>query len=170
MQQTLDLSVALTAEMLVLTKIDKTIETARARCQQALASGEVLERFRQNIELQNGDPSICDKPQSLLEKGLKKIPVTAAAAGFITAIDTHCVGQCIGNIGGGRVKAEHKVDHAVGYSCGAKLGDRVREGDELGVILARTTTQANSISKQLQNAYTIGPKKPETTDLIRTTV
>ena len=170
MQATLELSIALTAEMLVLTKIDRTVEAATARCHRALASGEALERFRENIQLQGGDPSVCDKPQLLIEKRLKKIPVIALAAGYVTAIDTHCMGQCIGNIGGGRVKAEDSVDHAVGYSCAAKLGDRVRRGDELGVILARTQTQANSISKQLQNAYTIGPKRGETTSLIRTAV
>jgi len=170
MQPTIDLSVELTAEMLVLTKIDKTIQAARSRCQRALASGETLERFRQNIELQGGDSAVCDKPESLLEKRLKKVPVNALKNGYVTAIDTHCVGQCIGNIGGGRMKAEDKVDHAVGYSSSVKLGDRVRQGDELGVILARTKTDADAINQLLQNAYTIGPKKPDTTSLIKTAV
>jgi pyrimidine-nucleoside phosphorylase len=170
MQATIDLSVELTSEMLVLTKIDKTIEAARSRCHRALASGETLSRFRQNISLQGGDARVCDKPSLLLEKELKKVPVTAAKDGYVAAIDTHCLGQCVGNIGGGRVKAEDTVDHAVGYSCSVKLGDRVRRGDELGVVLARTKQQAAGISQLLQNAYTIGPKKPETTSLIRTAV
>jgi thymidine phosphorylase len=170
MQPTVALSIELTAEMLVLTKIDKTIESARSRCERALASGEVLERFRQNVELQRGDASVCDKPDALIERSLKKIPITAAKDGYVNAIDTLCLGQCIGNIGGGRVKAEDKVDHAVGYSCSAKLGDRVRKGDELGVILARTRSQADSVTQLLQNAYTIGPKKPEATSLVRTRV
>lgn len=170
MQPTLDLTIELTAQMLVLTKIDKAIEAARSRCESVLASGEALERFRQNIELQGGDPSVCDKPSSLLEKGLKKVHVTALGGGYVGSIDTHCIGQCIGNIGGGRRRAEDAVDHAVGYSCSVKLGDKVRHGDELGVILARTKAQADSISQQMQNAYTIGPQRPETTELIRTTV
>ncbi|HEY2847593.1 MAG TPA: thymidine phosphorylase [Pyrinomonadaceae bacterium] len=170
MQPTVDLSIALTAEMLVLTKIDKTIEAARSRCEQALASGDVLERFRQNVELQKGNANVCDKPDALIEKSLKKVSVTTAKDGYVTAIDTLCLGQCIGNIGGGRIKAEDKVDHAVGYSCSVKLGDRVRRDDELGVILARTKQQAESINQLLQNAYTIGPKKPDTTSLVRTAV
>ncbi|MFL6374099.1 MAG: thymidine phosphorylase [Pyrinomonadaceae bacterium] len=170
MQPTLDLSVELTAHMLVLTKIDKNFDAAKARCERAIASGEALERFRQNIQLQDGNPSVCDRPNSLLEKGLKKIPVTAAKDGYITTIDTQCIGQCVGNIGGGRIKAEDTVDHAVGYSCSVKLADRVHRGDELGVILARTKAQANSITQQMQNAYTIGPQRQETTELVRTTV
>src|SRR4051794_2768438 len=88
MQPTVDLSVELTAEMLMLTKIDKNIEAARSRCERALASGEALGRFRQNIELQGGDPRVCDKPELLLEKQLKKVPVNAIKNGYVTAIDT----------------------------------------------------------------------------------
>src|SRR5436305_669180 len=111
MQPTLDLSVELTAQMLVLTKLEKTIEAARTRCERALASGDALERFRQNIELQGAETAVCDKPDSLLEKGLKKVPVTALRDGYVAVIDTHCIGQCVGNIGGGRIRAEDSVDH-----------------------------------------------------------
>jgi pyrimidine-nucleoside phosphorylase len=170
MEPTTNLSIELTAQMLVLTHLEKSIQAARKRCEQALSSGEVLERFRQNIELQGGDASVCDKPGTLLTKSLKKVPVTAIRNGYVTAIDTHCLGQCVGNIGGGRVKAEDKVDHAVGYSSIAKLGTRVRRGDELGVILARKKADAEAINQLLQNAYTIGPKKPDTTSLIKAAV
>ena len=170
MEPTTDLSIELTAEMLVLTRLERNMTAARRRCEHALASGEALERFRQNIELQGGDVSVCDKPERLLTKGLKKIPVTAAKDGYVTAIDTHCLGQCIGNIGGGRVKAEDQVDHAVGYVSALKLGTRVRRGDDLGVILARKKADANGINQLIQNAYTIGPKRPDTTTLIRTAV
>ncbi|HTH52276.1 MAG TPA: hypothetical protein VL501_10100, partial [Pyrinomonadaceae bacterium] len=128
------------------------------------------ERFRKNVELQGGDPTVCDKPEKLIDKKLKKIPVTAEKNGFITAIDTHCLGQSIGNIGGGRIKAEDEIDHAVGFSCSIKLGDKIRRGDELGVIHCRSQRQADSIIENIRNAYTIGPKKPETTRLVRATV
>ena len=165
-----DLSVDLTAEMLVLTKLERTLPAAKAKCEQALASGAALEKFKQNIVLQGGDPVVCDKPEQLIDKKLKKVSVTAASDGYVQSIDAQCVGQCVSNIGGGRIRAEDSVDHAVGYSCSVKLGDRVNRGDELGVIYARTKTAADSINQVLQSAYTIGPKKPETTELIRTTV
>lgn len=170
MRPTRDLAIDLTAQMLVLAKLERTLDAARAKCERALLSGDALERFRQNVMLQGGDPSACDNAGSLIDKTLKKVAVTAANDGYIQAIDTQCVGQCVSNIGGGRVKAEDGVDHAVGYSCSVKLGERVRYGDELGVIYARTKSAADSVNKVLQSAYTIGAKKPETTVLIRTTV
>jgi pyrimidine-nucleoside phosphorylase len=170
MQPTLDLSIELTAQMLLLTKIDKSVDAAKARVEKALASGEALERFRRNIELQGGNPNICDQPERLIEKGIKQVSITAASDGYIASINTSCIGQCVGDIGGGRVKAADKIDHAVGYSCSVKLGDKVRSGDELGVIYCRASRQAAKISEKLQNAYKISSEKPKTTKLIRTTV
>jgi pyrimidine-nucleoside phosphorylase/thymidine phosphorylase len=170
MRATRDLTIDLTAQMLVLAKLERTLDAARAKCERALVSGDALERFRQNVVLQGGDASACDNPGSLIDKTLKKVAVTAANDGYIQTIDTQCVGQCVSNIGGGRIKAEDGVDHAVGYSCSVKLGDKVKRGDELGVIYARTKSAADTVNKVLQSAYTIGPKKPETTELIRTTV
>ena len=60
MQPTLDLSIELTAEMLVLCGICGTIQDSRFKIQNVLDSGAALERFRQNIELQKGDAKICD--------------------------------------------------------------------------------------------------------------
>jgi pyrimidine-nucleoside phosphorylase len=72
MKLTLDLSSELTAAMLVKCKIAKTTETAKVKIQNVISSGEALERFKKNIELQDGDPSICDSPEKLLAKGLEK--------------------------------------------------------------------------------------------------
>jgi thymidine phosphorylase len=170
MQPTLQLSIRLTEAMLVETKVSGSPEAASARIQNALASGEALERFRQNIELQGGDPKVCDKPEMLLSKDLVEIPIMAAAAGSIGAIDTYAVGSAICEIGGGRTRAEDKVDHAVGYACTAKIGDKVKKGEAVGILYCHTQNQADWISEKLQNAYKIAKEIPERTKLIRAMV
>src|SRR5262249_4924250 len=60
-QPVLDLSVELSAHMLVLSHVDKTVETARARLLDRLKSGAVLECFRRNVEAQGGDSRVCDE-------------------------------------------------------------------------------------------------------------
>src|SRR5215203_563044 len=67
-QPTLDLSIELTARMLVLTGIAADVEAAAALCLEKLFKGAALEKFRQNVELQKGNPRICDNPEMLLEK------------------------------------------------------------------------------------------------------
>jgi len=159
MQPTLELSVELTANMLVQCKIDNTIDKAKLRIGTVLASGEALERFRQNIELQGGDPKVCDKPEILLTKGLKEVVILAGSSGYVGEIN-----------GGGRIMAEDSVDHAVGYACAKKIGDRVRKGEPLGIVYCRRQKQATGISEKLQNAYKITKEIPKTTKLIKATV
>jgi len=70
MQPTLELSIELAARMLVLCGIANTIENSKLKIQNALDSGAALEKFRRNIELQGGDPKVCDRPESLLDINL----------------------------------------------------------------------------------------------------
>lgn len=170
MLPTLDLSIELTAAMLVQTRTAPSLEGAKARIRKVLASGEALERFRKNIELQSGDPNVCDRPETLIAKGLKKIPVVSDGNGYVADMDTFAVGRAVCDIGGGRVKAEDGVDHAVGYASLRKIGDRVRKGEELGIIYCRKPAQADSVSQKLSSAYRISKDLPRTTGLVRATV
>jgi len=162
--------VELTSHMLVQCKIANSLENARFKIKNALDSGRAIETFQQNIELQGGDPKVCDKPELMLAAKLSKVPVTAVANGYITEIDTFSVGRAVSDIGGGRIKAEDGIDPAVGYSCTRKIGDRIQEGDELGIIYCRRQKQADLISENLRNAYKITRENPKTTKLIRAVV
>ena len=167
MQPTLDLSIELTARMLVLTGIAKNVDDASAICLEKLWNGAALEKFRQNIELQKGNPRICDKPEMLLDRKIKQISVVAAKNGFVAEVDTKSVGEAICEIGGGRFKVTDKIDYAVGFACEKKIGDKVKKGETLGVLYYRNANQANSISGKLQNAYKISKEKPQNLELIR---
>ncbi|MFN0278195.1 MAG: thymidine phosphorylase [Pyrinomonadaceae bacterium] len=170
MLPTLELSVELTAHMLMQCKIANSLDNAKFRIQNALDSGKALQTFQKNIELQGGDPKVCDKPDLLLTKRLVKVPVSAAANGYVAEIDTIAVGHAISDIGGGRVRSEDSIDHAVGYACTKKIGDRVAKGDEVGVVYCRRHAQADAVSKTLQDAYKISRDTPRTTKLIRAVV
>jgi len=167
---TLELSVELTASMLVQCGIADSIQNSKFKIQKVIGSGEALERFRQNVELQGGDPRICDRPEMLLTKGLKTVEVVAAGGGYVAEIDTFAVGRAVCDIGGGRVRAEDGVDHGVGYECFKKIGDRVRKGEPLGLLHCRDRSQDHAISEKLQIAYKISNEIPKTTKLIRSTV
>jgi pyrimidine-nucleoside phosphorylase len=170
MAPTLELSVELTARMLVLCSLADTIEEAREKIQGKLDSGEVLERFKANVGLQGGDPRVCDKPDKLLDKKLKQFEIKAKKGGYVSGIDTLIVGQSVCDIGGGRVRAEDKIDHAVGYACEAKIGDKVAGGQTLGILYCRDKGQAEWLNEKLESAYTIDAKKPKESKLIKMVV
>jgi pyrimidine-nucleoside phosphorylase len=167
MEPTLELSIELAAHMAVQSKMAGSVASARSMMQKAIDSGAALERFRQNIKLQGGDPDVCDKPELMLSKGLIKVPVIAEGNGYVGEIDTFGVGRAICDIGGGRVKVEDGIDHSVGYAASVKLGDRVSKGEEIGVLFCRKKAHGTAAGEKIRAAYKITRETPRTTKLVR---
>jgi pyrimidine-nucleoside phosphorylase len=158
-KQTLDLSIELTARILVLTKVATSNRNAISKIKEVLESGAALEKFKKNIKAQGGNPKICDKPELLLEKNILEVHIISPESGFITEIDASEIGKAISLIGGGRLKVDDKIDYAVGYSCDKKIGDKVKEHESLGTLFCRNEAQAAKILAKLQMAYKIGLEK-----------
>jgi len=164
---TWELSLELSARMLVLAGVSDSLKSARSLINTKLESGDALECFRQNIELQGGDPRVCDDPAVLLDGSLLEYPITATSSGYLAGTDSFAIGIGIVEIGGGRTRAEDTIDPAVGLRCEAKIGDEVKAGDGLGVLLCRSESQAEHVHKRILNAYTIGPEKCDSPKLVR---
>ena len=161
MSLTRELSIELAARMLVLCGVGGTIQNSKFKIQKVLENGTALEKFRQNVECQNGDAKICDAPESLLEPNLKQVEIKAEKSGFINEINTLAIGESVSQIGGGRIKVEDSIDYAVGYQCEKSLGDPVKAGETLGVIYCRNDAQAESVIRKMRDAYKIGDQKAE---------
>lgn len=162
---TWELSLELTARMLVLGKITDSIENAKTLCENKLKSGEVLEKFKQNIELQGGDPKVCDNGNRVWQK-CDEFPVFALQNGFIKEIDTKTIGNAICELGGGRTKIDDVINFNVGYKCIKKIGDEVKEGEVVGIIF-NTTSTSTTIIEKFAAAYQFSEIKPESNKLIQ---
>jgi pyrimidine-nucleoside phosphorylase len=163
---TWELSLELSARMLVLTGIETDLEKAKQLCTSKLESGEALELFRRNIECQGGDPSVCDDPEKLLDPNIVKFDVLADSDGFVTAIDTLAIGNAMCEIGGGRTKAEDTVDHAVGFASERKIGTEIKAGDPIGTVYCRSEEQFRAVEPKLRAAYALDATRPENPALI----
>jgi pyrimidine-nucleoside phosphorylase len=134
----LDLSVELTAGMVLLSGLEETIEGARSRVVRALRSGEGLETFRRNVEAQGGDARVCDDPAGVLSAShVREVKVESPRSGFIAGVDAAEVGLAVVALGGGRARVEDEIDPSVGFLAEVKIGDEVREGSPLGLLLCR---------------------------------
>jgi pyrimidine-nucleoside phosphorylase len=167
MLPTLELSIELSARMLVLCGVADTVENSKSELQNHLDSGEALEKFRENIECQNGDAGVCDNPEKLFDKDLFEFEIKADKCGFVSEIDTLAIGNAIALIGGGRIKTEDAIDHAVGFACQRKIGEEIKENEVLGILYSRDENQAHQISEKLSNAYKISVEKPPNLELIK---
>ena len=166
MATSLELSLELTAQMIVLSGLEPDHESALARARKVLAEGGAFERFRRNVESQGGDVAVCDDPELLLDESLVRRDVVAETEGFVSAIDTLGIGNIVSEIGGGRIRAEDKIDHRVGYSHEAPVGTGVKTGDLLGTVFCANEDDADSAVEKLASAYTISTNSCEEPALV----
>jgi pyrimidine-nucleoside phosphorylase len=160
MSATRELSLELSARMLLLADSVPDIASARAAVEARLLDGSALECFKQNIELQGGDPSVCDEPSKLLTDSLFECRVDSDSDGIVTEIDTFKIGSAMVDIGGGRVKAEDSVDPAVGFCCLAKIGTAIKQGEALGIAYCRNEHQAEKVRAKLNSAFRVSSDLP----------
>jgi pyrimidine-nucleoside phosphorylase len=160
MATTRELSLELSARMLLLADSVSDIASARSVVESKLSAGGALERFKLNIEMQGGDPSVCDDPKKLLTNGLNECPINSDADGIVTEIDTFTIGSSMVDIGGGRIKAEDSVDPAVGFSCNVKVGTAIKRGEALGIALCRNEQQADKVRERLRSAFKVSSDVP----------
>ena len=151
----LDLSLELSAHMLVLANVAESLENAHARLQKVLESGAALECLRKNIIAQGGDPRVCDSPAEFLPLVKESVTVESPRSGFIKNVDTADIGHTIAAIGGGRVRIEDVIDPTVGYLAERKIGDEVKAGDALGVIYCSDPAKTQEALERIRAAYEI---------------
>jgi pyrimidine-nucleoside phosphorylase len=164
----LELSLELSAHMLVLARVEDSLETARGRLQKILGSGEALERFRQNVAAQGGEPRVCDDPAKYLPLVTESFKVESPRSGFVSKVNTAEIGHAIAAIGGGRLRIDDAIDPSVGFIAELKIGDRIGAGAALGTVYCREESKAKEAAQRIQTAYEIDHQPPkEIPQLIR---
>jgi pyrimidine-nucleoside phosphorylase len=166
MSRSMELSKELSAHMLVLAGVSSGHDAAMMKVEGAIKSGKAFEKFTQNVEMQGGDPAVCDDPESLIDNGLEVREIKARETGYVNAIDTLAIGDIVSEIGGGRIRAEDTIDPKVGFSNDTGIGAKVSEGDRLGTVFCRTASAAGSAVEKLTSAYTISETPAEEPGLV----
>jgi len=163
----LDLSFQLSAHMLILAKVESSLENSLKRLQKVVASGEVMECLRRNIEAQGGDPRVCDSPKSVLPLVGEYTKILCARSGYISRIETTEIGHAVAAIGGGRVRIEDVIDPSVGFVAEVKLGDQVKAGDVIGLVYGSDSSRAQEAATRIRAAYEIEDSAPDQLQLVK---
>lgn len=150
----MEVTYALSAEMLLLAGVDATLADARRRLEEAIASGRAAEKFREIIEAQGGNPGVVDDPAVLPQSAQCEIYV-APRRGFIGRVEPRAIGRGIIALGGGRTTMEDTVDPSVGFVITAKPGDWVEAGEPLATIFAHDRAGIDAGRQALGAAITI---------------
>jgi pyrimidine-nucleoside phosphorylase len=150
-----DLALELGTQLLLLAGEDSDAGAARARLEESYTSGAGLERLALLIEAQGGDPAVVSDT-SLLPTAPFIGPLTAAADGWVERVDARTVAEAALALGAGRRQKKDQIDHAVGVVLVKKTGARVRKGEPLAEIHARTPEGMEEALRTLGRAYQVG--------------
>jgi len=139
-----DLTVALAEEMLRLA--GKTDVDVRA----ALADGRAMDKWKQMIRAQHGDPDAALPVAEHTEV------VTATDSGVLTKLDALGVGVASWRLGAGRARKEDPVQDVAGIELHAKPGDTVTAGQPFMTLHTATPERFERAIEALESAVEIG--------------
>ncbi len=154
-----EVTLALTAEMLVLGGQATDAAAARARLATVMSDGSAERKLCEIVKAQGGDPgAITDL--SRLPRAKATAAVAAGTAGFIQAIDSEAVGLAAMALGAGRERTDSTIDPAVGFMLEKKVGDAVRVGEALVTVHYNDARTLDDVRMRVLSAYRIGADKP----------
>jgi pyrimidine-nucleoside phosphorylase len=163
------LSLRLAAGMLHLGGVAGTAEEAEGKIQAALASGRGLEKFRQIIAQQGGDPRVVDD-FGRFPAAPHRAVFRAERSGYLTVLDAELIGRATMVLGAGRDRVEDVVDPAVGAVVFAKPGDPVRAGDAILELHYRDAARLEPALHLVGRACRLGDAPPDPQPLLLDTV
>lgn len=142
-----ELTLALAREMLAAAGVD-------ADPAEALGDGRAMDRWREMIRAQGGDP------EAALPQPQVTHTVRAEASGIVTGLDALAIGQAAWGLGAGRARKEDSVQAAAGVQLHAKVGDIVRPGDALATVMTDTEAAVEQAVERILGAYTCAQARP----------
>jgi pyrimidine-nucleoside phosphorylase len=148
------LCIELAGWMLHLGGVADEVEDGKTQSEKLIASGKGLDRFRQMVELQGGDPRVVDDAKKLPQARHTTI-VSSPKNGYLASLQCEQVGTACVILGGGRERKEDSVDPAVGIVLHKKVGDAVSVGETLATIHYNAETRAARAQQLLEASYQI---------------
>ena len=155
----MQLTLRLTAHMLVLGGLERELAAAEALCRERIRDGSAWRVFLDNVEAQGG------RTEALLDPGKgprapHTLAVRSPTTGYLARLEAYRVGLACGVLGASRARKEDPVWPDVGVELLKAAGDPVREGEELCLLHARDPARLEEARRLLEAAVTIGGERP----------
>ncbi|MFQ6083282.1 MAG: thymidine phosphorylase [Candidatus Aminicenantia bacterium] len=160
----LELSIKLGTEMLIMGRTVKNRIEGEKILKEKIVTGQALNKFKEIIETQGGNPKITEDYSLFPQSKFKKI-IKAKESGYINEIDTLQIGLLGVELGAGRRKTSDSIDYSVGFIIHKKIGDWVEKGEPL-LDIHYNKNNIDWIEKKLNEAFIISENPPEFLPLI----
>lgn len=161
-----EVTMALSAEMLISGSLAVDEKDARAKLQAVLDNGKAAEIFARMVAAQNGPTDFIDNLDRYLPAPMLSKAVYADRSGIVSAMDTRALGMAVVSMGGGRRRASDSIDYSVGLSDMAQLGEQIDAQRPLAIIHASSEASWQEAALALKSAIAVSDRAPQSTPVI----
>lgn len=139
-QDTLELSIALSAHMVQLAEPSWSFEICKSKCIEVLSNGKAYEVFERTCKLQGGNLNQLPLPN-------KKFEVKSLSEGLVSEFNTEKIGVAGILLKAGRAKSDDKINPVSGIEFHKKIGDMVSKNETLFTLYSDTEKDFESVEK-----------------------
>ena len=156
----------LAAHMLILGGVANDFEEGRKKVREVISNGKALDKLKQFVKAQGGDPKYIDQPE-LFDQATIIEEIRSEQDGFVGSINAQEMGICSLILGGGRETKDSVIDPTVGLVFSKKVADEVKKGDILATIYGNDKEKVKQAVDHLKENYHIIEEKPKKPAMIR---
>lgn len=161
----LKLALELGTEILLLAKKFSNRIEAKRDLKRKIIKGDALEKFKEIIEAQKGNPRVIDD-YSLLPQAKERMKILSPKKGFIHKILMKQICSLFLALGTRGKKPADSIDHGSGFLIFKKIGDRVEKAEILAEVHFNKFKNISWVDKEFQEVFMISEKPPDFEPLI----
>jgi len=154
-----DLTYSFAAIALVQLGKYKNEDDAKKYLQEVVESGKALEKFRELIVEQAGNPSVIDDYKNF-EQAKYKVECKAKQSGYLHRIDAYKIAYGCKLLGAGRETKADSIDYSVGVFLNKKSGEYVNSDDVLYTIYSNDENKTKVAQEYCNEAFLIKEGEP----------
>jgi len=138
---------------------------AKEYLKEIVESGKALEKFKELISAQGGNPEVVDN-YDLFDLPQFKIECESKKSGHVHKIDAYKIAYGCKILGAGRDRKTDPIDYSVGIYLNKKSGEWVNKGEVLYTIYSNNPEKTSLAQQYCDEAFVIDESKPSQNNMI----
>lgn len=155
-----EIALRIGSKLMIMEGLAKTEDDARKVLEGKISDGSAIEKFKEMVELQGGDPSYIDDTDKFKKSSIIK-DITSEETGFVKSIEAIEIGIASRDLGAGRHKKGDVLDLSAGIYLHKKVGDFVEKGEKIATIYTEKENEVAGAIERIKAAYAFSDKRED---------
>lgn len=155
-----EIALKIGSKLMIMEGLAKREDEARKVLEGKISDGSAIEKFKEMVELQGGDPSYIDDTDKFKKSSIIK-DITSEETGFVKSIEAIEIGIASRDLGAGRHKKGDVLDLSAGIYLHKKVSDFVEKGEKIATIYTEKENEVEGAIDRIKAAYAFSDKRED---------